>query len=110
MLRCHVRDAGFLCTYLPLSHFTLTTVTDDAWKHRFASRCLSTVHEQAFGARTPNYTLITQLDKKVKDYYVPPSLHVPGFGGAKMMELATPSIELTMQRHIVFAIKEISKW
>ncbi|KAI0091797.1 hypothetical protein BDY19DRAFT_885596 [Irpex rosettiformis] len=79
-----------------------------AWKHRFASRCLSVVHEQAFGARTPGYKVIQQLDKKVKEWYVPPSLQVPGFGGAKTMELAIPSIELTMQRHIVFAIREIS--
>lgn len=50
-----------------------------------------------------------QLDKKVKEYYVPPSLQVPGFGGAKTMELAAPPIELTMQRHVVFAIKEISQ-
>ncbi|KAI0343138.1 hypothetical protein BDW22DRAFT_1329008 [Trametopsis cervina] len=79
-----------------------------AWKHRFASRCLSTVHEQAFGARTPNYKTIQQLDKKVKEYYVPPSLQVPGFGGARVMEQSVPSIELTMQRHIVFAIREIT--
>jgi hypothetical protein len=68
------------------------------------------VHEQAFGARTPSYKIIQQLDKKVKEWYVPPSLQVPGFGSAKAMELDTPSIELTMQRHIVFAIKEISKY
>jgi len=79
-----------------------------AWKQRFASRCLSTVHEQAFGARTPSYKIIQQLDKKVKEYYVPPSLQVPGFGGAKTMELASPPIELTMQRHTVFAIREIT--
>ncbi|KAG5645716.1 hypothetical protein DXG03_005411 [Asterophora parasitica] len=80
-----------------------------AWKHRFASQCLSVVHDQAFGARTPNYKVIQELDKKVRHYYVPPSLLVPGFGGMKLgAEPEQPTIELTMQRYIAFAIKEIS--
>lgn len=82
---------------------------DTAWKHRFVSRCLNHVHEQAFGARIPSYKTIQELDKKVRNFHVPPSLRVPGFGGAKMMEVVQPSIQLTMQRHIVFAIKEISE-
>ena len=81
-----------------------------AWKHRFASRCLNAVHEQAFGAKIPSYKTIQELDKKVRHFHVPPSLRVPGFGGAKMMEVVQPSIQLTMQRHIVFAIKEISEF
>lgn len=81
-----------------------------AWKHRFSSRCLSIVHEQAFGARSPSYKTIQELDKKVRNFYVPPSLRVPGFGGAGV-ELAgtTTPVELTMQRHTAFAIKEICK-
>ncbi|OBZ66409.1 putative zinc transporter cis4 [Grifola frondosa] len=80
-----------------------------AWKHRFSFKCLSVVHEQAFGARVPSYRSIQDLDKKVRDFYVPPSLRVPGFGGAKMeTQPAQCTIELTMQRYITFAIKEIS--
>jgi hypothetical protein len=67
------------------------------------------VHEQAFGAKTPTYKTIQDLDKKVRNYPIPPSLRVPGFGGAKMLEIVQPSVELTMQRHIVFAIREISE-
>lgn len=80
----------------------------NAWKHRFSSRCLNPVHEQAFGARTPTYKTILELDKKVRNYPMPPSLRVPGFGGAKTMELEQPSVELTMQRHTAFSIKEIT--
>ncbi|KAF5383588.1 hypothetical protein D9615_003709 [Tricholomella constricta] len=81
-----------------------------AWKHRFSSQCLSVVHDQAFGARTPNYKAIQDLDKRVRHYYVPPSLQVPGFGGAKIgAEPEQPTVELTMQRYIAFAIKEICK-
>ncbi|KAG6810865.1 hypothetical protein H0H92_010021 [Tricholoma furcatifolium] len=78
-----------------------------AWKHRFASQCLSVVHDQAFGARPLTYKAIQDLDKRVRTWYVPPSLQVPGFGGAKL-ELEQPSVELTMQRYIAYAIKEIS--
>lgn len=86
-------------------------VTVAAWKHRFSSQCLSVVHDQAFGARTPNYKVITELDRKVRTYYIPPSLQVPGFGSAKLgAEPEQPTTELTMQRYIAFAIKEISKY
>ncbi|KJA18056.1 hypothetical protein HYPSUDRAFT_45638 [Hypholoma sublateritium FD-334 SS-4] len=82
----------------------------DAWKHKFSAQCLSVVHDQAFGARTPNYKLIQELDKKVRTWYVPPSLQVPGFGGAKLAstEVEQPKVQLTMQRYITFAIKEMS--
>nr|VWO94620.1 N/A [Ganoderma boninense] len=80
-----------------------------AWKHRFSSKCLSIVHEQAFGAKVPRYHAISELDKRVRDFYIPPSLRVPGFGGASMEgPHVHPPVELTMQRYIAFAIKEIS--
>ena len=66
------------------------------------------MHEQAFGARVPRYHAIGELDKKVRDFYVPPSLRVPGFGGASLDDPhVQPPIELTMQRYVAFAIKEI---
>ncbi|KAH9946504.1 hypothetical protein B0H21DRAFT_743137 [Amylocystis lapponica] len=86
-----------------------TEMCFDAWKHRFVSRCLNVVHEQAFGARVPAYRAIQDLDKRVRDFYVPPSLRVPGFGGTKMeVEPESCSLELTMQRHCAFAIREIT--
>ena len=86
-----------------------------AWKHRFSSQCLSIVHEQAFGARTPIYKIIQELDKKVRGFYIPPSLQVPGFGSRTSAsslvspgEMEIPSLQLTMQRYTTLAIKEIS--
>ncbi|KAJ7695125.1 fungal-specific transcription factor domain-containing protein [Mycena rosella] len=80
-----------------------------AWKHGWSSECLSVVHDQVFGARAPAYATVQQLDKKVRAYYVPPSLQVPGFGGAKLTaEPEQPTIELTMQRYCSFAIKEMA--
>ncbi|KAI0629194.1 hypothetical protein C8Q77DRAFT_1066223 [Trametes polyzona] len=80
-----------------------------AWKHRFSFKCLAVVHERAFGATVPRYSVINELDKKIRDFYIPPSLRVPGFGGASLdAPNAQPPIELTMQRYIAFAIKEMT--
>jgi hypothetical protein len=69
---------------------------------------MSVVHDQVFGARTPNYKVLQQLDRKVRDFYTPPSLQVPGFGGA-MADLDTVPVYLTLQRYVGFAIREMSK-
>ncbi|KAJ3994298.1 fungal-specific transcription factor domain-containing protein [Lentinula boryana] len=81
-----------------------------AWKHSFCSECLSIVMEQAFGARPPSYKVIQDMDKKVRSFYVPPSLQIPGFGKTPIgQELEQqPAIQLIMQRYIAFAIREIS--
>ena len=78
----------------------------ELWKHRFSSQCLSIVHDQAFGARTPSYKVIQELDKKVRNFYTPTSLQVPGFGGP-VGDLQPPPVALTMQRYTGFAIREI---
>ncbi|KAF8885016.1 hypothetical protein BD779DRAFT_1612027 [Infundibulicybe gibba] len=73
-------------------------MTFAAWKHRFSSQCLSVVHDQAFGARASSYKTIQDLDRRV-----------PGFGAVKPVgDPEQPTTELTMQRYITFAIKEIS--
>ncbi|KAJ7257895.1 fungal-specific transcription factor domain-containing protein [Mycena haematopus] len=78
-----------------------------AWKHRWSFECLSVVHDRIFGARSPAYSTVRELDKKVRADHVPPSLQVPGFGGSKLtVEPEQPTIELTMQRYCCFAIKE----
>ncbi|TFK25635.1 hypothetical protein FA15DRAFT_668330 [Coprinopsis marcescibilis] len=98
-----------------LPNETVTTSTGDvemtfaAWKHSFSAQCLSVVHDQAFGTRAPSYGTIQELDKKVRNWYVPPSLVVPGFGNSKIgAEVEQPSIEMTLQRYTAFAIKEMT--
>ena len=95
------------CFLYPTSH----PFSVDAWKHRFSSECLAIVHDQVFGARTPSYATVMELDKRVQKYYIPPSLQAPGFGGAPLYTAgeAPPSMKLTMQRYIILAIKEVSK-
>ncbi|KAJ7453953.1 fungal-specific transcription factor domain-containing protein [Mycena galericulata] len=98
-----------------MPHETTTNMSGEtemsfaAWKHAWSSECLSIVHDRVFGARGPTYATVQELAKKVQAYYVPPSLLVPGFGGAKLAaELEQPTIELTMQRYCCLAIKEIT--
>jgi hypothetical protein len=69
---------------------------------------MSVVHDQVFGARTPNYKVLQQLDRKVRDFYTPPSLQVPGFGGP-MADVDGVPVFLTLQRYIGNAIREMSK-
>ena len=78
------------------------------WKYRFSSQCMSVIHDQVFGARTPNYKVLQQLDRKVREFYTPPALQVPGFGGP-MTDVDTVPVYLTLQRYVGFAIREMSK-
>lgn len=90
----------------PLSDYILV---DHAWKHRFASECMSIVHDQAFGAKTPTYATVLQLDRKLRAFPVPPNLQVAGFGNSSPPESRhQESVSLILQRHIVLAIREMS--
>lgn len=87
--------------------------TVETWKHRFSAECMSVVHDQAFGAKTPGYQTILSLDRKMRAFPVPAVLQVAGFGGAAEGQTSngnTDSLGLTMQRHIVLAIREMSAY
>ncbi|KIJ61993.1 hypothetical protein HYDPIDRAFT_115133 [Hydnomerulius pinastri MD-312] len=81
-----------------------------AWKHRFASECMSVVHDQAFGAKTPTYATVLQLDRKLRAFPVPPNLQVAGFGNSSTSPESRhqESVMLILQRHIVLAIREMN--
>lgn len=80
-----------------------------AWKHRFSSECMSVLHDQAFGAKTPTYATVLQLDRKLRAFPVPPVLQVAGFGSSEPRPGGFPeTIMLTLQRHIVLAIREMN--
>jgi len=69
------------------------------------------MHDQVFGARTPTYATILQLDRKLRAFPVPPILQVAGFGSTGETKPGgyPESVALTLQRHIVLAIRESSK-
>ncbi|KIY52929.1 hypothetical protein FISHEDRAFT_69385 [Fistulina hepatica ATCC 64428] len=79
-----------------------------SWKHLFTSECMSQLHDQAFNAKTPSYTKILQLDRKMRAFPVPQALQVVGFGGAGVQEGPSESVSLILQRHIVLAIREMN--
>ena len=58
----------------------------------------------------PTYPTVLQLDRKLRAFPVPPVLQVAGFGSSEPREGGFPeTIMLTLQRHIVLAIREMSK-
>ncbi|TFK51693.1 hypothetical protein OE88DRAFT_1658274 [Heliocybe sulcata] len=85
-----------------------------AWKHRFVSECMSVVHDQAFGAKTPTYSTVVQLDRKMRAFPVPAVLQIAGFGATAPEQAANSavgyaeSVPLMLQRHIVLAIREMN--
>lgn len=71
---------------------------------------MTLLHDQAFGAKMPTYPTVLQLDRKLRAFPVPPVLQVAGFGSSEPREGGFPeTIMLTLQRHIVLAIREMSK-
>ncbi|KAK2465637.1 hypothetical protein APHAL10511_002181 [Amanita phalloides] len=80
-----------------------------AWKHQYTAECMSQVMDEAFSAKPPRYKVIQELDKKVRNWYVPPILRINVSGSPKMgKEMDDTSVELTMQRFTTFAIKEMT--
>lgn len=98
------------CELLLVQPFHQTNIfLVNVWKHRFASECMSLLHDQAFGAKTPSYATVLQLDRKLRAFPVPPLLQVEGFGTLEANHGNYPeSVMLTLQRHIVLAIRETS--
>ncbi|KAF8899636.1 fungal-specific transcription factor domain-containing protein [Gymnopilus junonius] len=79
------------------------------WKYRFSSECMTLLHDQAFGAKMPTYATVLQLDRKLRAFPVPPILQVAGFGNSQPRQGGYPdTIMLTLQRHIVLAIREMN--
>jgi len=59
-----------------------------------------------------SYQAIQAIDRHMRLAYIPPSLQVPGFGGAKngYVDNGPPSASLTMQRYTAYSIREICRW
>jgi hypothetical protein len=70
---------------------------------------MSALHDQAFGAKNTTYATVLQLDRKIRAFPVPPLLQVAGFGNSEPRPGGFPeTITLTLQRHLVLAIRELS--
>jgi hypothetical protein len=72
---------------------------------------MSVVHDEAFGAKNPTYATVLQLDRQLRGFPVPPVLQVAGFGSSEPRSGGFPdTVMLTLQRHIVLAIRETSEF
>ena len=69
---------------------------------------MAIIHDQAFGAKTPTYATVLQLDRKLRAFPVPPILQVAEFGNSEGQANFPETVMLTLQRHIVLAIREMS--
>ncbi|KAH9946509.1 hypothetical protein B0H21DRAFT_693617 [Amylocystis lapponica] len=77
------------------------------WKHKFISECMGSVYDQAFGAKTPTYNTVLQLDRRLRSYPVPQLLQIAGFGSSdSRLDAYNDSVPLVLQRHTVLAIRE----
>lgn len=110
--QCHTfgRPPSFYLAYvdckLPYPADCADEYTFHSWKHRFTSECMSVVHDQSFNAKTPTYNTVHQLDRKLRAFPVPPILQVAGFGSDPHQGVFPESLALTLQRHVVLAIRE----
>ena len=93
-----------------LAFITDTSAVVHWWKHRFTSECMNLVYDQAFGAKTPTYSTVLQLDRKLRGFTVPASLQIAGFGNSESrVGTYNESVPLILQRHLVLAIRESSE-
>jgi hypothetical protein len=71
---------------------------------------MAALHDQAFGAKTPTYATVLQLDRKLRAFPVPPILQVVGFGSTDTSVQGNyhDTVMIILQRHIVLAIREMS--
>ncbi|CAK5273875.1 unnamed protein product [Mycena citricolor] len=104
------RPTSFAMAHVDCKLPSLGEPADDqafyAWKHRFCSECMILLHDQAFGAKTPTYATVLQLDRKLRAFPVPSVLQVAGFGSSEPRAGYVETVMLTLQRHIVLAIRE----
>ncbi|KZP04663.1 hypothetical protein FIBSPDRAFT_1054535 [Athelia psychrophila] len=72
-----------------------------SWTWQYA-RLLHNVMTTAFGAKVPPYTMVLDLDRKIRDFPVPSYLQP----NCNELEMPSPTQELIIQRFIVLSSKE----
>jgi len=70
---------------------------------------MSQVIDEAYSAKLPRYKAIQELDKKVRNWYVPTILRIAAGPQKNGREMGESTVELTMQSLTTFAIREMSR-
>jgi hypothetical protein len=89
---------GDLFIYL---HTRTDCSTDHEWKHGFFLNCLTPVLVTAISAQPQLYSDILDVDKKIRDFYIPPTLNI--FNSEGIIDIR----QLTMQQVLVASGREI---
>lgn len=83
----------------------------ETWVPRFALQCVAEVSTRTLAAEPPSYTQIMELDRKVRDFAVPPEVV------AIVEDIKTPvsdedpvSLSTSMGRLVMSHCREISEW
>lgn len=83
----------------------------ETWVSRFALQCVAEVSTRTLAAEPPSYTQIMELDRKVRDFAVPPEVV------AIVEDIKTPvsdedpvSLSTSMGRLVMSHCREISEW
>lgn len=78
--------------------------TDHEWKHGFFLHCLTPVIVTTISAQPQPYSSILDVDKKIRDFHIPPTLNIFNSEGI------TDIRQLTMQQVLVASGREIGEF
>lgn len=70
-----------------------------AWKARFGAQCISHVVQGTLTARPPKYSVILELDRKIRDLPLPQYCHDPPPQGAGWSQIMSHYMPITY-RHL----------
>lgn len=66
-----------MCRRLPSGTHSRHSTIGHAWKFRYSASCLSISLQHIFRTRVPAYSAVLNLDKKIREFPLPPHLQSP---------------------------------
>lgn len=82
----------------------------ESWGFRFARECVSEMTLRTLTAEAPSYATIMELDKKVREYPIPPEALALLQDSGNSNEDEPPSLAATMQRFVLSHTREVSEY
>ncbi|KAJ7207535.1 fungal-specific transcription factor domain-containing protein, partial [Mycena pura] len=94
------RPTAMSTNYIDCPAYVADHSADLSWWSKYGV-LMHSIMSCAFGAKVPSYTTILELDRKVRDFYIPPQLRT-----TCAIETPAPSQYLLMQRFLLLSAKE----
>ena len=85
----------------------LTLVIVGSWGFRFAFECVAEISAKTLVANPPRYSDILDLDRKVRDFYIPPDALAQLRGG--YTDMREMPLALSMIYFVLSHTREVSK-